>query len=393
MQRDTGANKASFDVHSPQSSVEARPQQTICGIHRRDWPKVIALVCVVMHQTTAVFTMRYSQTAHQGSEKPRYLSTVTVLMTEVLKLVASMCLVSLDTGGPISAVKSLFDVIAAAPGDILRLLVPGLLYAVQNNLLFVALANLTAAVYTVSYQLKTLATALFSVLILSRELSRVQWLSLLGLSAGVAILQVATDTSHKQSATTAPPGEVLHGPSTSSGQPLVGMAAVLGASLTSGFCGVYMEKLLKQRKVSLWMRNVQLALVGAPMGLLTAMWNDGDKIRSEGFFQGWDTLVLAIVVINALGGLGIAAVLRYADNITKCFASAVAVVVCCLTSIAYGEQTLTLAFLFGSVLVIVATIVYALGIPSKAQLIAYMERMGLLEPPKGHRTEELPSII
>ena len=42
----------------------------------------------------------------------------------------------------------------------------------------------------VTYQLKILTTALFSVLMLRRSLSKLQWLSLLLLFTGVAIVQV-----------------------------------------------------------------------------------------------------------------------------------------------------------------------------------------------------------
>lgn len=42
----------------------------------------------------------------------------------------------------------------------------------------------------VTYQLKILTTALFSVLMLRKSLSRVQWFSLLLLFTGVAIVQV-----------------------------------------------------------------------------------------------------------------------------------------------------------------------------------------------------------
>ncbi|MEQ2176822.1 hypothetical protein GOODEAATRI_032159 [Goodea atripinnis] len=51
-------------------------------------------------------------------------------------------------------------------------------------------ANRLLPLLQVTYQLKILTTALFSVLMLRKSLSRVQWISLLLLFAGVAIVQV-----------------------------------------------------------------------------------------------------------------------------------------------------------------------------------------------------------
>lgn len=39
---------------------------------------------------------------------------------------------------------------------------------------------------------------------------------------------------------------------------LIGLAAVLSSTLTSGFAGVYFEKILKTGPASVWIRNIQL---------------------------------------------------------------------------------------------------------------------------------------
>lgn len=42
----------------------------------------------------------------------------------------------------------------------------------------------------------------------------------------------------------------------------VGVMAVLIACISSGFAGVYFEKILKETKQSIWVRNIQLGKQG-----------------------------------------------------------------------------------------------------------------------------------
>ena len=72
----------------------------------------------------------------------------------------------------------------------MKLLIPSGLYTLQNNLLYIALSNLDAATYQVTYQLKILTTALFSVLMLGMKLDSFKWISLVLLMAGVSLVQV-----------------------------------------------------------------------------------------------------------------------------------------------------------------------------------------------------------
>ena len=89
------------------------------------------------------------------------------------------------------------------PMETLKLAIPSGIYTLQNNLLYVALSNLDAATYQVTYQLKILTTALFSVSMLGKNLGIYQWLSLLILMAGIALVQVMHCTVNKANLSTA----------------------------------------------------------------------------------------------------------------------------------------------------------------------------------------------
>lgn len=132
------------------------------------------------------------------------------------------------------------------PGDNLKVSVPAICYVIQNNLLFFALSKLDAATYQVTYQLKILTTAFFSVSMLNKQLDKFKWIALILLTGGVALVQLPKDSSSSSS------------PKHDSADQFVGLAAVLAACCSSGFAGVYFEKILKGTSVTLWMRNLQL---------------------------------------------------------------------------------------------------------------------------------------
>jgi UDP-sugar transporter A1/2/3 len=89
-----------------------------------------------------------------------------VLQVEFLKVVACLVYLFITNNGLAGLYDELKAEIIDKPIDSVKLLVPSLLYVVQNNLLFVAVSNLDPGTYQVTSQLKTLVTALFAVIIL-----------------------------------------------------------------------------------------------------------------------------------------------------------------------------------------------------------------------------------
>lgn len=71
------------------------------------------------------------------------------------------------------------------------------------------------------------------------------------------------------------------------GNHFIGMMAAVGACCLSGFAGVYFEKILKGSSVSLWMRNVQLALCSVPFAIITYLLDHSQDTMERTYFYGY----------------------------------------------------------------------------------------------------------
>jgi len=227
------------------------------------------------------------------------------------------------------------------------------LYTVQKNLLYVAVSNLDAAVFQVTYQAKILTTALFSVLLLKRRLSYQKMIGLFILFIGVAIVQL-----DKVEANASKSHQEQHR--------MIGVLAVLGACCTSGFGGVYFELVLKPQATSnprpppsVWAKNVQLSMFAFIIAFITAFLKDGHAIMTEGFFQGYSPLVVLVITFEAMGGLVVAVVIKYADNILKSFATAVSIVTSTIVSAYVFDFHVSQLFITGCGLVFLAIGMYS----------------------------------
>merc|ERR1719313_1648664 len=98
------------------------------------------------------------------------------------------------------------------------------------------------------------------------------------------------------------------------------------------------------------------------------MISDGAVIMEGGFLQGYSSVVWAAIAFHAIGGLIVAAVLKYADNILKCFGNAVSIVLSCLLSWIFLQEFVPdFLFVIGTLLVLMATSMYSLGVPQEVQ--------------------------
>jgi UDP-sugar transporter A1/2/3 len=287
-----------------------------------------------------VLVMRYSKTIASGN----YITSTAVVSSEVLKLAASLVLYYIEIGAvkiPTEQFLSLiYQSLFGVDSKWKEMTIPATLYFIQNNLQYIAVGNLDPATFQVTYQMKILSPAIFSVLILRQSLSVKKWLSLVLLTIGIGIVQVSNQ-------------RVSSSDKDESSNQFIGLISVAIACVLSGLAGVWFEKVLKGSKSSLFIRNIQLCIFSIIPGLIFGVfWNDIDAVAQNGFFGGYDFWTWATISNQAIGGLIVAMVVKYADNILKGFATSISIIISCIASVFIFNFQITFPFVIGACMVL-----------------------------------------
>ncbi|KAG0320531.1 hypothetical protein BGZ99_004445 [Dissophora globulifera] len=361
-------------MHSP-TGRERQETATIFGVSM----KHLSLVVLLLQNSVLVLMMRFSRVS-VDPDQPMYLASTAVFIAEIIKLCTCFMIIVYRKRSLSRTITIVRQEIIGQPQEILKMLVPSGLYALQNNLLYIALSNLEAATFQVTYQMKILSTAIFSVVMLNRRLTRQKWLSLCLLMVGVTLVQlqnvgtgrspVIVDNSQEDEGDSeflsggmgdggSETADALVGGSEddASQNPIIGLLAVLTSCVSSGFAGCYFEKILKGSESDMWVRNLQLGISGSLFSFL-AMFYDRQRIYEGGIFQGYSMITWMVITNQALGGLLVAIVVKYADNILKGFATSLSIIVSGMISVYFFDFEPSLQFQLGTLVVILATFLY-----------------------------------
>mmetsp|Transcript_28632 Transcript_28632/g.52320 ORF Transcript_28632/g.52320 Transcript_28632/m.52320 type:complete len:399 (-) Transcript_28632:198-1394(-) len=325
--------------------------------------KLLLLLGMVAQNSMTVLVARYTRSSVPSEDL--YIVNHFLIVTELAKFVLAALLEYHMTSGKLW--KSIEENVFDRPLDCLKIAIPSLLYLIQNTLLYLALSNLSAPLFQVTYQSKLLTTALVSVLMLNRKYSLQQWVCLTLLGVGVAIVVLgessAANGEHSKRETVAT--ENTDGMQEQSMS--VGVIAVTIACVSSALAGVYFEKVLKktttaevggkpQAPVSLWMRNIQMAFFSVCIALVQYMTSKptSDDELEKPFMHGFTGWVYCLVGLQAGGGILVAAVIKYADNVLKGLATGVSVVVATGCSMSIFGTPITTQFTLGASIILMS---------------------------------------
>ncbi|CAF0849525.1 unnamed protein product [Brachionus calyciflorus] len=313
----------------------------------REYLKWASLVILVVQNASTILLLRYVRTVPGDL----FFSTTAIVCQELIKMLASIVLLYCESFSFTELKSTINQQIISNRMDSIKTGIPALLFTIQTNLVYLAISNLDAAVFQVTFQLKILTTAIFMVFLLKKSLRFLQWVALLILFAGISIIQIQNVKSSKNS-------------DADQKNALFGLFCVVLACVLSGLAGVYFEKILKNSKTSIWVRNIQLSLFGTFFALMTVYISDYDKIEAKGFFFGYNSVVWVNIIIQSAGGLLVAVVIKYADNILKGYATSIAIIVSCLASVYLFDTVINMVFAFGTLLVVVSVVLYSYTPPS-----------------------------
>ncbi|GAA6029995.1 hypothetical protein JCM8097_009206 [Rhodosporidiobolus ruineniae] len=288
-------------------------------------------------------------------------------------------------------------------GDWWKMAVPAVLFALQNNLIYVAARNLSVPVFQITFQLKTLITAVCAVIMLGRRLAVVQWLSLVTLGLGVATMQLGA--IHAKANDKHDHG---HHPATEADSMnyLAGVSAVLISCFSSAIAATYFELVIKRPPVvppveefmlvapptikpaSLWVRNIQLSFFSSIIGLFVAFfqandvhfhglsglsldfkgmvdplehWYDPVLRTGSGFFDGFHEMAWVVIFLQTVGGLLIAVAIKHADNVAKGFALSISIVFTFLLSVILFDFQLSSSSVIGGATVVISTLLFEMA--------------------------------
>jgi len=208
--------------------------------------------------------------------------------------------------------------------EALQFAIPAFIYFVNNNLVFLILQHVNATTFQLLSQLKTAFTGILFSVCLGRRLSTIQWLAIWQLTCGTATSHIPTHSAE--------------GPQSSS---MVGLSLSVISCLLSACGGIYSEKLLKDKaSESIHWQNVQLYFWGVVFNFVGTLLNDpGVLFQGSSLFGGYNFWAVMVVFNNAFNGLAISAILKYADNIARVYAHAIAMLATMVLSVLlFGEK-------------------------------------------------------
>lgn len=300
--------------------------------------KYIVVGLLVVQNASVNLLTRYSK----GIRKEEYSITTAILCIEILKFVISITL-------SIYYTKNWREHLAYLFKHSYIMIIPAMIYNIQNSLVFLALIGLTVDTYAVLSQLKLVTTSILSRIFLGKQISWKQWESIGILFMGIVLVQYICGCNETKLNT------------------IYGYVFALSVAVLSGLAGVYFEYMLKKRKetvqLNVWDRNVQLSFYSILISSGRFLLVDVYLNRNFDPFHGYSWFTILIILSQAMGGLLVAVVVKHTSTILKGFATGISIIITVILSIILFNNHMNFVHWIGTILVFMSVVHYIQEIP------------------------------
>lgn len=307
------------------------------------------LIFAVFFMSTSNIAITYSR---HGEPSYPYIPTTINVLSECSKFSISIVLFIYERYISKTTETSIF----LTPIKSIKFLIPSILYAIKNVLSFYMLLYISPAMAEVIGQIKIPMNSILMWLILSTSFSKYQWLAVIFVCVGAAQTQLKCEQNMGKAT---PWGIIL---------------SVIGAFISS-LAGVYTEKLLKEPNKnkeivdgvnpetdSLNVQNIHQYFYGMVVSSIIMIAHDGNEIKRRGFFDGYSTDIVLVVIPLVFAGLFISIIMKQINNVARVFAHTSSIIVVILLSIwifGYGAE-FSDTFIFATVIILLGFILYRL---------------------------------
>lgn len=285
--------------------------------------RVLAALGLVSVSTSTGILYKVSQTATGGF---RYSTTSALAIAEFLKLLMSSCLHIGDSQRRDPDVGKVRAAIVSARSQLswnacAQIWLLAGLYALNNQLSFYVYILADPGTINLFRAGSTIIVAAIQCICVGKRFSAEQWRALFLKGVGMVVVQ--------------------YNPCNGSARYRnIAYILMTFSTMLTALCAAWNEHMLKHYNIGVNVQNIVLYSGGAVMNLLAffCLPNPNSSEASIGFWDGYsDPAALGVVFLNAVIGLAITAVLKYADAITKCIAMDITAVLLCIVSSLFFE--------------------------------------------------------